>query len=299
MIQIRPARPDDLAGVVAVMNAVDVVTLGEPDTTEEDIGSGWDEADFDLAASSVVAEQDGRIVGYGEVYARGESGIVDVDVYAHPEAGDHVRRAVFDAVMERAEATGPGVTLATWLTDGDPSAALYTEAGFKGSRRFLRMRMELTEPVDVPPVPQGIRLASARPGVDEPAVHQVLVEAFAKHVRPMTASWERFAEQHVRHPDFDAELWALAWDGDQPVGALSLFDHGDIAFIRHVGVRDGYRGRGIASALIRRGLAALHTRGQTRVDLGVDLDDEVGAARLYEQIGFRPLQETLLVEKVL
>ena len=281
------------------MNAVDVATLGEPDTTEEDIGSGWEESDFDLAASAVVAEQEGAIVGYGEVYPRGESGIVDVDVYVHPDAGDEVRRAVFDAVMERADGAGPGATLATWLTEGDRSAPLYAEAGFKGTRRFLRMRMELAEPVDVGPDPDGIRVAAVRPGVDEPAVHDVLVEAFAQHVRPMTSSWERFSEQHVQHPDFDPELWGVAWDGDRAVGALNLFDHGDIAFIRHVGVRDGYRGRGIASALIRRGLVALQARGQTRVDLGVDLDDEVGAARLYERIGFRPLQETMLIEKQL
>ena len=294
---IRPARREDLSGVVAVMNAVDIATLGEPDTTPEDIGSGWDEAGFDLAASAVVAERDGTIVGYGELYSRGEGGIHDVDVYVHPDAGDEVRRAVFEAVMQRADAAGPGATLATWLTDGDPSAPLYAEAGFKGSRRFLRMRRALTDPIAAGPEPDGIRLASVRPGVDEPAVHEVLVAAFAQHVRPMTPSWDRFAEQHVQHPDFDAELWGLAWDGDRPVGALNLFDHGDIAFIRHVGVRDGYRGRGIASALIRRGLTALQARGQKRVDLGVDLDDEVGAARLYQRLGFRPLQETMLVEK--
>lgn len=281
------------------MNAVDVATLGEPDTTEEDIGSGWEESDFDLAASAVVAEEDGAIVGYGEVYARGEGGIVDVDVYVHPDAGDDVRRAVFGAVIERAEKSGAGATLATWLTDGDPMAPLYADAGFKGARRFLRMRMELEEPVEVGPDPDGIRVAAARPGVDEPAIHNVLVEAFAHHVRPMTSSYDRFAEQHVQHPDFNAELWGVAWDGDRAVGALNLFDHGDIALIRHVGVRDRYRGRGIASALIRRGLVALQARGQTRVDLGVDLDDDIGAARMYERIGFRPLQETMLVEKQL
>jgi mycothiol synthase len=294
---IRPARRDDLAAVVAVMNAVDVATLGEPDTTEADIGAGWAESDFDLASDAVVAEEAGTIVGYGEVYVRGESGICDVDVYVHPDAGDDVRRGVFDAVMERGEQTKPGTTLATWLPDGDPSVPLYAEAGFEGSRRFLRMRMELTDPVEIGPEPDGIRLASARAGVDEPVVHDVLVEAFAHHVRPMTSSWERFAEQHLQHPNFNAELWGVAWDGDQAVGALNLFDHGDIGMIRYVGVRNGYRERGIGSALLRRGLAALQARGQTRVDLGVDLDDEVGAARLYERIGFRTLQETMLVEK--
>jgi ribosomal protein S18 acetylase RimI-like enzyme len=78
---------------------------------------------------------------------------------------------------------------------------------------------------------------------------------------------------------------------------LSLFDHGDLAFIRHVGVRNAYRGRGIASALIRRGLALLQQRGQTRVDLGVDAEDEVGAAAIYERLGFQTLQRTILVER--
>ena len=296
MTTIRPARPEDLTGVVAVMNAVDVVTLGEPDTTEEDIASGWEESTFDLGRDAIVVEHDGAIIGYGEVYARGEGGVHDVDVYADPLMPP-LLDDVFAAVMQRAEQVGTGAVLSTWLGPDDPRRPLYERYGFSASRSFVRMRRDLTEPVEPADDPGGIRLASARRGMDEQAVHQVLADAFAHHARPLTTSFERFAEQHVDHPEYDPDLWGVAWHDDVAVGAMTLFDHGDLAFLRHVGVVRDYRGRGIASALIRRGMRQLQERGQTVLDLGVDVDDEVNAAAVYERLGFRVLQRLELVER--
>ena len=299
-MQIRPAQREDLAAVVAVMNAVDVATLGEPDTTEEDIASGWDESDFDLARDALVASAGDAVVGYAEVYDRGENNgthVVDLDVYVAPTDDADTAAALLEAALPRARsAAGEGGVLATWLTSGDPRVRLFEAQGFSPRRQFLRMRYDLTTaPAPAPDVP-GIRFAAARRGQDEAAVHDVLVAAFANHVRPITPSLQHFAEQHVDHPDFNPDLWGLAWDGDRAVGAMTLFDHGDLAFIRHIGVRASHRGRGIASALILRGLGQLHAAGQTRVDLGVDFEDESGAARLYANLGFSQLQRQTLFE---
>ena len=48
-----------------------------------------------------------------------------------------------------------------------------------------------------------------------------------------------------------------------------------------------WRGRGVASALIVRALGALRDRGMTEAALGVDAQNETGALRLYEAMGFR------------
>lgn len=303
-MQIRPARRGDLSAVVAVMNAVDIATLGEPDSTETDIAAGWDESDFDLSRDALVAEVDGEVVGYAEVYDRGDHGaprVIDVDVFVNPIDATELATALLDAALARADeaaAGAGGAVQSTWLPAGDPRVAGYTARGFSARRQFLRMRYDITADAPSPPDVPGIRLAAARRGQDEAAVHDVLVEAFANHVRPITPSFARFVELHVEHPDFDPTLWVVAWDGDTAVGALTLFDHGDLAFIRHIGVRGSHRGRGIASALILRGLQLLSQRGQTRVDLGVDFEDEVGAARLYASLGFTELQRQTLFERV-
>lgn len=295
-MQIRPARREDLAEVVAVMNAVDVATLGEPDTTEEDIASGWEEAGFDLSADAFVAEEGGSVVGYGELYDRGD-GHCDADVYADPESGTVVAAQLLEAVVERAAArAGAGAVLSTWLAPDDARRGVYSEAGFQPARQFVRMRFDGQAPVRRNE-PDGIVFRTFDPDRDAGAVHDVFVDAFSDHVRPMTPSLERFTQQHLGHPDFDASFWVVAEDGGNVVGAISAFDHGDIGFIRHVGVRASHRGRGIGTGLVVESLLRLSERGQHRVDLGVDLDDDVGAARLYEAIGFRVLQRLELVER--
>lgn len=295
---LRQAGRDDLTAVVAVMQAVDVATLGEADTTEEDVASGWDESDFDLTADAFVVE-DGRgaVVGYAELYDRGEGGIFDTDVYPHPRSETAVGEALLDAVLERAAVrAGSGAKLATWLGEDDFRGALFASRGFTPARRFVRMRHEHAPPA-LQHDPPDILLRRFDPPRDAAAVHQVLVAAFAHHARPMTPSLERFTEQHLCHPDFNPEYWIVAELEGRIAGAITGFNHGDVGFIRHVGVLAEHRGKGIATALLLRVLRLLADDGQRRVDLGVDVDDEVGAMRLYERLGFDVLQRLELVER--
>ncbi|HVM18491.1 MAG TPA: GNAT family N-acetyltransferase [Egibacteraceae bacterium] len=299
MATIRAARLADLQAVVAVMRAADEASLGEPDTTEADILNGWQESGFDVERDAVVAVDEGRLVGYAEVYDRGQ-GVVDLDVVTPPGVADDIAAALLDEALGRARGRfRKGTVLSTWLPVGDPKLQTYADAGFTQRRTFLRMRLDLDNRPRQASPPQGLRIVPFRPGADEATVHRVLVDAFSDHVRPLTPQLDRFVEQHVHHPDFDAELWGVAWEGEHAVGAITVFDHGDLGFVRHVGVRADRRGRGIASALITWAADVLHGRGQTRVDLGVDLDDDVKAAALYERLGFHTVQRLRLVERSL
>ena len=296
-LNLRPARLEDLEAVVAVMNAVDVATLGEPDTSEEDISTGWRETGFDLGADAFVAELDGRVVGYAEIYER-DSDTFDTDVYANPLEDDALTQPLLDAVLERAAVrAGPGATLATWLPAADPRIRIFGARGFAPVRRFVRMRHDYDVGVEPFEAPSGITLRQFDRERDARAVHAVLVDAFAHHARPLTSSFERFTEQHLDHPDFDPRFWVVAEEGDDVVGAITAFNHTDIGFIRHVGVVAQGRGRGVGSALVLTAVRALANAGQLMVDLGVDLDDDVGAARLYEKLGFRVVQQLELVER--
>lgn len=280
-----------------MLNAVDVATLGEPDTTESDIAAGWDESGFDVERDAFVAEVAGEVAGYAEVYDRGHGGVIDIDVFVPPDAEPGLTERLLDAALQRVRDISDERTVAaTWLPAGDPRAQAFAERGFAAQREFQRMRID-TESAPAPRDVAGIEFAPVDGEGDERAVHDVLTDAFANHVRPVPPSFERFAEQHLRHPDYDPSLWWLARADAAPVGALTLLDHGDLAFIRHIGVRPSHRGRGIASGLILRALARVAERGQTRVDLGVDVEDDAGAAGLYEGLGFRTIERLQLHER--
>ena len=297
MTTVRSANVDDLTAVVEVMNAYDVATLGQPDTSEEDVATNWQDSTFDISKDAYLAEDAGRVLGYTEIYDRGEEGQLDIDLFCRPEAVPDAGPLLLAKAMERAYERGSADTvLATWVPEATTTADVFGAAGFQPVRAFARMRATLDEPVPPPEPTPGVELRPARPGEDERVVFDVLADAFSNHVRPMT-SYEHFVEAQVDHPDYDASLWALAVEGEQVLGAINVFNHGDMAFIRHVGVRAQARGRGIGSALIRRAMAQLQERGQRQVDLGVDIEDEVGAARLYEKLGFVTVQRLQLLER--
>jgi len=55
----------------------------------------------------------------------------------------------------------------------------------------------------------------------------------------------------------------------------------------NISTRATWRGKGVASSLICLALRALRDRGMTEAALGVDAQNETGALRLYESMGFR------------
>jgi GNAT superfamily N-acetyltransferase len=62
-------------------------------------------------------------------------------------------------------------------------------------------------------------------------------------------------------------------------------------------IRDQWRGRGIASALLRRAFAAFASRGLPQVMLNVDSENSTGAVLLYESVGMRTVRAWDVYEK--
>jgi ribosomal protein S18 acetylase RimI-like enzyme len=56
-------------------------------------------------------------------------------------------------------------------------------------------------------------------------------------------------------------------------------------WVRNLGVRPAYRGRGVARALLDQAFAIFHSRDFAWAGLGVDTQNETGAYRLYESVG--------------
>jgi ribosomal protein S18 acetylase RimI-like enzyme len=73
-----------------------------------------------------------------------------------------------------------------------------------------------------------------------------------------------------------------AYCGDQDVGA----GEGPVAFVTNVSVLPAWRGKGLASALMRRSIDHAVGRGCARMELVVD-ERNAAAVALYARLGFR------------
>jgi mycothiol synthase len=73
----------------------------------------------------------------------------------------------------------------------------------------------------------------------------------------------------------------------------------DAASVESLGVRPAWRGRGVGRALLLAAFGELQRRGIPAVELGVDLENQTGATRLYEQVGMRAVRRAERWEKEL
>ncbi len=160
-------------------------------------------------------------------------------------------------------------------------------------RYFFEMLRPTLDEIEVPPLPDGLELR----GVSDPVGYRRLfdadAEAFLDHWGGFDASDETFAEW-IDDPNFDPNLFVIAWDGDEIAGAvINSIDANENELLQRrrglldsVFVRRAWRRRGLAAALVARSLVLLRERGMDSAWLGVDADNPTGALGVYERAGF-------------
>ncbi len=105
-----------------------------------------------------------------------------------------------------------GGTLRLWAHGEHPgAAAIAARLGLRKVRELRQLRLTMTEPPPVPPLPDGVRIRAFRVGVDEPEFLRVNNAAFDWH--PEQGGWAP-AEitEREREPWFDPDGFLLAVD---------------------------------------------------------------------------------------
>ena len=301
---LRPARPDDLEAVHALVVASDVAEFGESDFSTERLRDDW--ADRDLQRDIlIVTAPDGSVAGYGWVGDRRHVRI-DVEGYVHPA---HYGRGVGTTLVRRAEARGrehvplappeAQVVVQNWINALNADArSLLEREGYAPVRYFWRMETELAEAPPVPVWPEGIELRPFVRGRDERAAYATVEEAFADHWGHVPRSYEEWAKNRFGE-SFDPSLWFLAFDGGEPAGAALCGVSEGIGWVNTLGVRRRWRQRGLGAALLRHTFGAFFERGTRRIALGVDAASPTGATRLYEGAGRKVAQQYATYRKEL
>lgn len=166
------------------------------------------------------------------------------------------------------------------------------EFGYRAERYFNEMVCQDLFKLPSAELPPGIEVRPVKPE----HYHQIWeanLEAFKEHWGEQKHDESDFA-RWLKQPYFDPSLWQIAWDGDQVVGMVLNFvdENANRQYNRKRGwtediaVRQAWRGRGIAQALLVRSMKMFRDMGFDSTALGVDIDNATGALRLYEKVGY-------------
>lgn len=275
----RPAGPGDAAALLAVYNAYDVAELGQLEMDLADI-----EGMLSIEGSDrVLAEDDGRIVGYADVGANGE-----VETLVLPSYGQarELHRELLDWVVRRATERQVGRLEHFAGTSPDGAGVLLAEAGFEHARTIWRMARSVTGELASPAWSTGVTLRPFARERDGREVWQTVMTSFAgtfgSHPRPFE-EWSTLV--------LDQGYDVVCAVEDDAIIAVATTDvrQGD-GHVGQLGVLPAHRGRGLGLALLlecfRRDAAA----GLQTTTLTVD-GDNVLARRLYEKAGMSVVTE--------
>jgi mycothiol synthase len=296
-----PVVPGDLGAVTEIARASEEADSGAAEVSRDEIETGWRTLDTERNIR-VVEDGGGRMVAVTVVRPRFPER-VGVSVVVAPDArGRGIGTALLGLVETRAGEViaeeGGGAEVSLTQTVGhlnDAARGLLERNGYAPARRFWRMEVELGAPPQEPDWAEGIRVDVLRRG-QERAMFDAMSEAFADHWGT-PPSYEEWRAWTVEREGFDPSLWFLAWDGQEIAAGAQCALQDGVAWVHVLGVRRPWRRRGLGLALLLQSFTEFYERGERRVVLNVDSENDTGATRLYERAGMSVTRFSDLYEK--
>lgn len=307
--------PEDFAGMAAAnqlaRDRAGVEEIATPDQMARDYATFQH---WDPDADTVIAERDGRIVGYARTEWRDlTDGTRAFQTIVIVEPAQE-RTGIVEAMLAWAEARLVAIarsipasdardgTMRQYAFETDVELAELLEAhGWVRAGRSHEMTRPTLDEVPTVPLPSGLIVRPMAAGrAARRALWEAASEAFADErgeSEPSEADWERFDADPLEDPS----LWVVAFDGDEIAGGvLGKIDpaenahHGrERGIVAAVFTRRPWRRRGLARALIARGLVRLRDHGMTSAYLGVDGLNPNQAMHLYADLGFEIANTTI------
>jgi mycothiol synthase len=310
---VRAPHVADAASVAALYNACSLDEIGAAITSPHEIGSEWQVPGFDLAQDAwLVMLPAGRVVGYLDVWSPEPNVAVYSDGRVHP---DYRGRGIGTYLLQMAEARSRELTLPApadarlrvvnrALSTNEGAKRLFEAHGYRLTRHYWRMSIELDAEPPEPVWPEGITVRNLVAGQDERLAYEADEEAFQDHYDHTPISYETWLHWDASDPEkFDPSLWFLALDGEAIAGLIKCelrqTEDPEAGWVGTLAVRRPWRRRGLGLALLHQGFRELYRRGQRRVGLTVDAASLTGATRLYERAGMRVVRQTDAYEKAL
>jgi ribosomal protein S18 acetylase RimI-like enzyme len=270
----------------------------------------------DPQTDMLFAEVDGKVIAYGRIWW--EHLLDDIRLYhpfgfLHPDwRGKGIGNAMFEAAELRARQIAEGHPkeaskfLQVEPQDSEKDLIFLLESrGYKPARYETHMVRDLAEPFSEAPMPAGLEVRPVKPEDVHP-IFDASNEAFRDHWGTRDMSEEEF-KMGQESPEFQSELWKVAWDGDQMASVIHNFiDHKENQeYQRQRGYTEGictrrpWRKMGLARSLLVQSMQMFKGMGMTETALSVDSENLSGALRLYEGVGYRKVMQQIYYRKAM
>jgi ribosomal protein S18 acetylase RimI-like enzyme len=307
-IRIRPFAQDDVHAFVDVYNQARPIEIAQ--LTEDRFWAWFSDPALDACRDVLVAEDDQGLVGGVITFPWAghlkEGYVFFVGPSVLPEFQRHgVGRQLMEAVLATLAARYPGKQLQTRLHPSNTKAHTFLteKMGFTVDRQFWMMTHHAPGQVKVGPAPEGFVFEYVQPG-DDPAeaigaYRQILDDPLAFNHHLDATELKGWASLQ----NFTANSFLVARHEGRIIGlCFQTFPPGtDFGQIQFLGTLGDYRGRGVATHMMKLALANAHANDRRRVRLEVAGDSSV-AQELYQRLGFevtdgevfyqRPLSES-------
>jgi ribosomal protein S18 acetylase RimI-like enzyme len=185
----------------------------------------------------------------------------------------------------------------TWQT------GLITKLGLEPVRYAILMTRPCSLLVEVTPLPEGIEVRPTKTG-DLRKIWNSAYEAFHDHfgARQLT---EQDYQNWTMDPEFQPQLWKIAWQGEEPVGnVLNFILHAENekynrkrGYTEGISVRVPWRRQGIARSLLTQSIKMFQDMGMEETCLGVDTVNPRGALKFYESLGYKEIKRYVTYRK--
>ena len=294
----RRPRLEDAESILGLVAAHNTAAVGFADCTLDEMRDGLNEPGFDPNLDGWLVHDSSRtVVGYAWAFGRGESDLIDVDVFAPDDA---VADWLWERALGRAAELGAAAGHATIRVDvgiyqADAIQQRRAAAqGFAPATTFHRMRIDFADAPDEPVVPDTVVVRTG-PG-DESfrrGAHDVSKRAFVDHFGFVERSFDEWHQSIESSASHDWTQLRVAYVDDAPVamvrGTDEFVEDEGCGYVATVAVLPAARGRGLAKLLLRQAFADDFRRGRRGTILHVDANNVTPALDLYVSVGMRPV----------
>jgi GNAT superfamily N-acetyltransferase len=286
---VRPAKPEDLEAVYALIAKQQIMDYGQALRTLDDLRNVWQTIKIEVDTCAAFAN--GELAGYAELL-EGDSPYIYLAERGNVDLAFQLLNILEDkAVAHKTEK----VRLFTKISERNNTLLqLFASNGYKSNLSFLMMELEMDTPPPAPEEVEGITIRPFVKGQDEQGTYQADEEAAEDKVYHTPLTYDDWVNRmRMDKKSFDPGLWFLACEGNDIAGAaLNVYDgETNIGWVDHLSVRRAWRRRGIGRALLLHSFGEFYRRGVRHVKLNVDSKSLTNAPRLYEQVGMTAIQQ--------
>ncbi|MFC1990689.1 GNAT family N-acetyltransferase [Chloroflexota bacterium] len=300
---IRNYSQADFDGYVELNTLTEKLEPTGRSTSPETVSETLNQPNYSPEHDMFVIETGGKIVGFASVTPERVARRVILDCAVHPE---HRRLGLaarlLDCALQRAREVDARLAHVNIREDNTVANSVLSRLGFGVVRRFLELRLQLSESQIQEAAHDAYLCRHLQPG-EEDKLTRIQNRCFAGTFgyNPNTTEETVHRLNSGRRSPEDV---VLICGNDKPVaycwtiiypenGVDNVKKSGRIYMI---GVDPDFRGRGIGRISLLAGLSHLKTRGVEVVDLTVDSENRPARA-LYQSIGFKVWTSSFWYEK--